>query len=197
MAVIDDQGVARLGVFIEAFRQEDVRTEVHRPAPELAKQLALHFDVLDVFGLRRVGNRRYFLIQHDLDGGLLRRIDADFARRAIEVAGSAVPLLAFAAVHRQFYHVTVGALKGLVLVEQSLHPVFAGRDVGNTFQREAEGSGIEHGFLTRCQSFHIEAENQLGFWIFPDLKARFLLVVGADQQQHPPVKRPVSRTARV
>ena len=68
MAVEDDQGIAGIGVRVEALGQQDVGAQVHRPAPELRQPLALDRLVLDV--LRRGGrrDRRDDLVQRDRQG---------------------------------------------------------------------------------------------------------------------------------
>ena len=56
------------GMGIESFRDQDVRAQEHRPAPEFREQVALNFDVADVQRVFRFGNRRDDLVEHDGDG---------------------------------------------------------------------------------------------------------------------------------
>ena len=52
MSVEDHEGIARVGMRIKAFGQENVSPQVHGPAPELGQLLALDPLVLDVLGGR-------------------------------------------------------------------------------------------------------------------------------------------------
>ena len=63
--VEDAQGVARLGVFVEALGQEHVGAEEHRPPPELAQQIALDADVLDELGVLRRLDGGDLLVERD------------------------------------------------------------------------------------------------------------------------------------
>ena len=67
MPVEDDEGIARVGMRIEALGQEHVGPQVHGPAPELGQPLALDSLVLDVLGGRRFGDRRDDLVEADAD----------------------------------------------------------------------------------------------------------------------------------
>src|SRR5581483_9702750 len=51
MAVINRQRKACFGVLIEAFRNENIRAEIHGPAPEFGQQLRPNSNVSDVFGV--------------------------------------------------------------------------------------------------------------------------------------------------
>ena len=78
------------------------------------------------------GDRRDHLVEPDDDrsAGIRARRDRHFLGRAVEVAGRLVPLLAFAAVHRQLDDVPVAAVKRLILVQQGLDAVIAPGEPG-------------------------------------------------------------------
>jgi len=88
-------------------------------------------------------------------------IDHDFLRRAVEVAGGPVPVLALAPVHGQLDHMAVGPMEGLVDVEEALYPVLACRDVGEGPDRVAEDRDIERRVFTRGEPIHVHSENLL------------------------------------
>jgi len=125
MPVVDHQRIARVGVALIALRQEDVGSESDRPAPKPAEPLGGDGEVLDVFGVRGLRDRRDLLVQGQRDRSPLGGIQLHPARRAVEVARLAAPLLPFPPVRRQLDGVAVGAVEGLVAVEQRLDPVAA------------------------------------------------------------------------
>ena len=141
--MIDDERIARLRVRVEPFGHEDVRAQEHRPSPELREALALDPLVADVLRGRRIGNGRDRLVERDLHRAGGRGIDRDLARRAVQVAGRAVPLLALAAVHGQLDRVAVAAAERLVPVQQRLHRVRARGQLAQRLQRIAEDAGLE------------------------------------------------------
>ncbi len=117
VAVIDDQEIARLRVLVKTFRQQNVGAEMHGSPPKFRQQLALNLDMLDVFRLRRIRNRRDFPVKLDFDHPALGRIEADFFGRAVQISGRFVPPLTFATIHGEFEHMTVAAVKGFVNVQ--------------------------------------------------------------------------------
>ena len=125
MPVVDDQRIVRVGVRIEAFGQKHVRAEIHRAAPEIRQELALDAYVLDVLRILRRLDRRNHLVESQLNGLAAAGIDFDLLRLAVEVAGRAAPLLAFAPIHGQFDRVSVFASEGLVAMQERLHPILA------------------------------------------------------------------------
>src|SRR5580704_11261350 len=98
-------------------------------APEFRERRALDFDVLDPFGVFRGVDRRDHFGEMDLDCLSGGGIDVDAFGSAIEIAGLAVPVLAFAFVHGQLHDVAVGSLEGGVLVEDALDPIVSGGEV--------------------------------------------------------------------
>ena len=106
---------------------------MHGSAPEFRQQITLHFDMFDIFGFRGIGNWRDFLIQSNGDGFSAGRIDEHFLRRAEQISRGPVPMLAFSAVHGQFDHMSVGAVKCLIDMKQGLYEVISGRNFGQAF----------------------------------------------------------------
>ena len=127
--VVDDEGITGVRVRVVALGQQDVRAEVHRTAPELREPLGEQLLVLDVLRGRGLRDRRDDLVEDDRDRPGLRGIDRDLFRRRVEVAGSLVPLLAFAAIHRQLDDVAVGAPERLVAMQERLDAVRAGGEI--------------------------------------------------------------------
>ena len=52
--------------------------------------------------------------------------DRDFSGLAVEISGSDIPLLAFAAIHRQLDCFPIRAMKGFIAVQHGLHKILAG-----------------------------------------------------------------------
>jgi hypothetical protein len=188
-AVIDDQRVARIRVLLEAVGEKDDGAEMHRPAPEFGEQFALDFHVLDVFRVLRRGDGRDDPVEHDMDGLVARGIEPDLLRRAVEVAGRQVPMLALAAIHGQLDGVSVGAMEGLVAVQERLHGVLARRDFRKAPARIAEDLPVDHRFLSRLQAVHIDAEDQLRVGVVADLEPWLPFGIGRHHQQHASVER--------
>ena len=189
VTVIDDEGITRVGVLIESLGQEDVRAEIHRAAPELRQPLALDLHVLDVPGRRWIRNRRDHLVEADPNRLGALRVEGDFPGRRVEVAGRLVPLLPFAAVHRQLHGVAVRALEGLVLVQERLDRVGAGGYVRERFAREPEHTPIECGVGPGCPAVDVDAERLLRPRPVDDLCPRFGAVVARDHQDQASVHR--------
>ena len=108
-----------------------------------------------------------------------------------------MPLLALAPVHGQLDRVARGKPAGLVAVEDRLHRVVAGREVGQARDGVAEDAGIDDGVFTRPETFDVEPEDLRGLEARADAEARLLLVDGRDDQQEPAVQRPGGRGLRV
>ena len=161
VAVEDHQRVSGLGVLVEPLGEQDVGAQVHRPAPELREPLALELLVLDVLGRggSGIGGMTLSSVMAIVPGG--RPVDGDLAGRAVEVAGRLVPLLPLAAVHRQLDDVPVGAVEGLVPVQQGLDAVVPG-GTAEALERVSEGRLVDHGLLTRGQAVNVDAEDLLG-----------------------------------
>src|SRR5579859_1921323 len=129
MAVIHEKGIAGVGMGSPAFGKDHDGAEVHGLAPEFCKDLALHANVLDPFGVfgRRYGGDEFG--EMDLKSFRGGGIEMDFFGDAIEVAGLGVPVLPFAFVHRELDGVAVGAMEGGVFVQDALDPILAGGNV--------------------------------------------------------------------
>jgi hypothetical protein len=130
------------------------------------------------------GDRRDHLVEADRDAAVLGAVEAHRRRRAQQVAGRQVPVLALAAVPGQLHRVAVGGAQGLVDVEHRLHRVLARRQLGETGDRVAEDAGADHRFLPRRQPFDVDAEDLGAGELGGDLEARLALAAGRDDQQH-------------
>lgn len=139
-------------------------------------------DPLRFLGLRQ---RRDRLVERDRDRAALARVDRDLLRRAVDVTGGARPLLALAAVHRHLHDVAIGALERLVLVDQRLDGIGAGRDVVDAVEREADRRSVNGRRRSRPQSIDVDAEDQLARDAVVDLKPRFTgaRILGEHDQQ--------------
>src|ERR1700754_1345298 len=180
MSVIDNKRVARFGMRVETFRQQDVRAEMHRASPELRQTFTLNLDVLDVLRVFGRFDRRDYFIERDRDW----RVAADphTLRGAIEISRRAVPLLSFATVHREFDCVTICAFESFVTMEQRLHCVLAGRHVGETAPWITKRALVQRFRLARFPGVDVNAEVLLSVEIFVDLKTRLAFGTGRDQQ---------------
>ena len=186
MPVVDAQRIAGFRVRVEAFGQQDMRTQIHGLAPEFGQFLALDADVLYIFGVFGRGQRRVLPGQRHRDfAGFAHRY---FCRNAVEIARSLAPVLAFAPVGRQLECAAVLEFESFVFVQQCLHNVFTFSQFRQAFQRIAEHRGI-NGFYFAClPTFHIHAKNLRRFRIVAHLVARFGLAVFGKHDQQPPIK---------
>src|SRR5208337_1808271 len=179
----DDQRIRNMGVGIKAFRHEHVGAEIHRASPKLAKELALNLEVPDVFGVLWGREGRNFLIENDRHD-LGRRCQRNLAWRGIEVAWRKVPVLAFAPIHRKLDRVAIGAMKGLVAVQDGLNVIFPGRNVPQIANWITEGGLVNDDRLAGAHRFHIHPEHHLSTGRFADLHAGFRgRVIGEKKKQ--------------
>ena len=196
MAVVDDERVARVRVRVESLGQEDVRAEEHVAPPELREQLAPDAHVLDVLRVGRLLQRRDDLVELETDRAAAPAVPPHLLRRAIDVAGRAVPLLALAAIHRQLDGVARGQTERLVLVQQRLHRVLARRKRRQRLERIAEHRGVERPLVAGLQPVDVDAEDLRRRQARgAHLEARFAAPVLRQQQQKPSVER-LLRAAR-
>src|SRR4030095_655912 len=108
----------------------------------------------------------------------------------------AVPLLSFAAIHRQFHRMSIRPLERFVTVEQSLNPIFSRLQLRKGSYRIAESARIERCFLSRLKSVNVNSENLLSVEVFVYLKARLFRVVFGKEQEQVAVERIVAARVR-
>ena len=191
MSVVDDQRVAGPRVLVEPGGQQHVRAEEHRAPPELRQLLALDADVLDVLRLGGIRDRRDHLVEREAHR--LARGDRDRARRAVEVPGRAVPLPALAPVHRQLDDLAVRAVKRFVHLEQRLHRVGAGGNVGEAANRVGDGRLVHGCRGTRSPALDVHPRDDLRVRAVVDLEARLGARIGGQHHEQAPVERPALR----
>ena len=184
----DDDREMRVGMRVKSFGHQHVGAEVHGASPELCEQSALNLEVPDVFRVLRRRDRRNFLIEHNRDrpGG---RPQGDFARSGIEIAGRDVPVLPFAAIHRQFHGVAIGAVEGFVAMQHGLHVILSGRHVAKTADGIARGGIVHDDGLAGLHAIDVHAEDHLGADGVVDLHARFGGRIGRKKKKDAPVER--------
>jgi hypothetical protein len=183
MALIDQQRIVGIGMRRPAFGKDNDGAEVHRMAPKFGEDLALHFDVLDPFRVFGRFDGRNDFGEMDLDGSRVcgGRIDVDFFRDAVQVAGLGVPVLAFAFIHGELDGVAVGAVEGGVFVEDALDPVVASGEIVKARDGIAEGVVVDEGGLAGGEGVNVGAEDLLGAdFDFEDLVARLGVVGSGD-----------------
>src|SRR5262249_27113029 len=131
---------------------------------------------------------RNFLVENN-GNGTGGGAEGDSLRLAVKVAGSQVPVLAFAAVHRQFDGVPIGAMKRLIAVEKSLHGVFARRHVAKIADGITEGVGVvDERRLAWSQGIHVDAKNDLRLYRKTNLRARLGGGIRGQEQQNAAVE---------
>src|SRR5580704_15968871 len=86
----------RFRMLVETFGQKNNGADGHRRSPELAQELAVDLQVLNVFGVFRLRHRSDRLRQRNLDASVLRGINVDLLRLAVKISGLLVPLLTLA-----------------------------------------------------------------------------------------------------
>ena len=135
--------VLDVGMLVVILRQEDRGAEIDRLPPPLGQDLALDLDPLHHVGVGRRRDRRDDLVGDQRDRRRRRRVDAHPDRIAEEISGRTFPVLAFPLVHVHPHRVPVGAREARVDVDERLHPVLAGGDVGKAADGMAAILGAE------------------------------------------------------
>ena len=118
MALLVEHGVGDVGLVVVA-REQNGGAEINGTAPELGEHRALDVEALDGFGVRRDLDGRDHLIADELDAIAFRRIERDLFRGAVEIAGRAVPALAFPLIVVHPDDVAVGAVEFGVDVDEA------------------------------------------------------------------------------
>lgn len=88
---------------------------------------------------------------------------------------------------RQFDGVAVRTMPDLVGMEDRLHPVGAGPDVGETRFRITKDPRVEDAGAGIAQSVHVDPENLLRVIFVRHLVTRLAAAVGRDDEQEPTV----------
>ena len=102
--------------------------------------------------------------------------------------GLRVPLLSLAPVGRKLDGVAIGALVGLIAVQQRLNPVLPGRDLGQAADRVAESPAVHHHRLSRRPPLDVHPERQLAGRAVHDLEARLRRVILGEHEDQPAVE---------
>ena len=98
-------------------------------------------------------------------------------------------MLAFAAVHGEFYRVTVGALKGFVTMEERLNVIVAGGKVAEIACGIAVGIVVgDDSRLAGSERIDVSAEDQLRFDGEIDLHAWLFGRIGGQEDKETPVE---------
>jgi hypothetical protein len=92
-------------------------------------------------------------------------------------------LLAFAAIHGKFDGVAVGAMEGLVLMEQGLDMILAGLDLIQTAHGITKGIGSDGARGAGFPILDVDAKDELRVEPVGDLEARFDGGIRGEQQQ--------------
>ena len=96
-------------------------------------------------------------------------------------------MLTFTPVHGEFDRVAVGAMEGLVTVQDDLHVVFPRRNVAQIANRVPKRRFADHNRLAGTHRIHIHPKHHLGLRGIVDLEARLGGRVGRENQKQPAV----------
>lgn len=176
----------RVGVLVKTIGQEDDGANVHRPPPEIAEELTLQLNVLDVLRVLRRLDGRYRFVQANANGGGRSGVEVNLGGLAVEVAGFAIPVLPFPLIHREFQGAAVGAVERLVDIEDGLHVIIAGGDLRECIARISERGAVDD---RRTSCTHVDSEDLLRIEPFIDRDARFRRLGSADDEDHVPIER--------
>ena len=106
-------------------------------------------------------------------------------RSAVEISRGAVPLLAFAAIHRQLHGVTIRSFERFIPMKQRLDPIVSRLQIGQRAQGITKSTRVNDCFLVGLQAVDVDPEDLLRIQVFINLKARLFGIVGGEQQQNP------------
>src|ERR1051325_3918203 len=153
-----------------------MRTKKHRTSPELRYTFTLNSNVLYVLRIFGWFNRWNNLIERDVN--TRPRINSYFDGFAVEVSGSAVPLLSFTPVHRQLDRMAIRAVKGFITMQHSLDPILASRNLRQSSSRITKRVSIHNFGLFSLPTINIDSKDLLCIQVYTDLKSRLFFVVG-------------------
>ena len=172
--------VARIRMFVPAVRHQYHRADFSRTSPEFREQLAAHVDVffpLVVLHARRMCDRapvehrvhfgqffferRNLVVERNANRAGCFGIEMQLLRRAQEISGLRLPVLAFALVRRKLHHLAVAQVKSFVNVEHGPHRVFAGNQFAQALERIAKRGRIHAHHGARLPRVHIHSKRLL------------------------------------
>jgi len=162
VAVVDHERIARARMVVEALRQGDEGAEVRVATPELRETLAADADVFDPRRVLELRQRRDDLAQYQLRQRACVESATPAQRHGsrVEIARLLAPLLTFALVGGQLEHAAVAQAERLVAVEEGLHPVVAGWQIGDGPHRKTEGRRIDFAAAAGAPALDVEAEER-------------------------------------
>src|SRR6516165_1629146 len=190
VAVVHQERVVSRWVLVKAFGKEYGRAQVHRSAPKGGEQFALDAQMLDVL---RVFGR---LDRGDLFGELdahatgLLRVEMHAKGFVEEVAGLAIPFLAFPFVGRKLDVVAIGAVERFIDVEHGLNVVVAGGKLVEADKWITKRGGIDDGRGAWLPALNVESEKlRAEGFLLAKLETRLARRVGGNAKQNVPVER--------
>ena len=107
-------------------------------------------------------------------------------RRAIEIGGLAIPVLTFALIHAELQGAAVGAVEGLIDVEDGLNGVLTGWDTVERLPRITERGSVDG---DGARGVDVHSKHLLAGETFVDLLARFPLRSGRNDEDDVAVHR--------
>src|SRR5580704_12520311 len=179
----------RFRMLVETFGQKNNGADGHRRSPELAQELAVDLQVLNVFGVFRLRHRSDRLRQRNLDASVLGGINVDLLWLAVKIPGLLVPLLTLASLRRQLDGMAIGQMIGLVDVQQGLHVVITRGNATEAQRGISNRSLIDNRRFAGSEAVHVDSEKLLRIGFVSDLKTRLLIAVGRQQDVEAPVQR--------
>src|SRR6266568_8038556 len=136
----------------------------------------------NVLRILRLRDRRNHLIHHDLhrSRGIAYHY---FPRLAVEVSRSYIPVLSFAAIHRQLDGFSIRPMERLIPVQNGLHKILARRKVAQTAYRISIRMFVHYNFLPWPDSLDVHAKHDLRLRSVIDLHARFIARISRQEDE--------------
>jgi hypothetical protein len=153
-----------------------------RAPPELRERRRLHAEAFHPLRVRRHLDRRDRAVGDEADGRRLRGVERDAARGGVEVPRRDVPLLPLPPVVVQPDDLAVGAAELRVDVDEPLHPVVAGGQVGEVPDGGAEVGAVDGGRRAGEEAHDVAPEHRRAH--AADLEARLDAVAAREDHVH-------------